>query len=158
MILGKGSPILVALEKLAAMPLIPVFGHGRTRVQPVLVDDVVQFILTVLDEDLFANQRFDIGGPDVLTMEELLQRIRHVTTGSHGRVVHVPIGLLLRPLHLAETLGLGRLLPISAGQLSSFRYDSTVANNSLQERLRPTLRTAAEMLALSFSGSVEKAL
>lgn len=159
MILGRGSSILAALEKLAVMPVIPVFGHGRTRVQPVFVDDVVQFILTVLDDDLFANQTFDIGGPDVLTMEELLQGIRQARTGRPGRVVHVPLGLLLRPLQAAEALGLGRLLPISVGQLSSFRHDGTMATNTLYERRKPTLRAAAEMLSLSFAdpGAAEAA-
>ena len=153
MILGRGSPILGALEKLSGLPVIPVFGHGRTRVQPVFVEDVVQCILTVLDEDLFVNQTFDIGGPEVLTMEELLQGIREARTGRPAPVVHVPLGLLLPPLHAAEALGLGGLLPISVGQLASFRHDGTVATNTLYERLRPTLRTVSEMLSLSADGS-----
>ena len=153
MILGRGSPILTALEKLGGLPVIPVFGHGRTSVQPVFVDDVVQFILTVLDEDLFVNQTFDVGGPDVLTMEALLQGIREARTGRSGHVVHVPLGLLLPPLHAADALGLGRFLPISVGQLASFRHDGTVATNPLYERRRPTLRTVAEMLGFSRDGS-----
>ena len=152
MILGRGSPILAALEKLALMPIIPIFGTGRTKVQPVFVDDVVQFILTVLDDDLFTNQTFDIGGPSVLTMQELLQMIRATRTRSQGRTVHVPLGPLLGTLHAAEALGLGSALPISAGQLSSFQHDGTLTSNILFERCRPILRTTAQMLSLSVAG------
>src|SRR6185436_12664532 len=107
MILGQGSPVLSGLEKLACLPVIPVFGSGRTLVQPVYVDDVVEFILTVLDNDMFSNETFEIGGPTTLPVEELLQRVRQTRKGARGRVLHVPLGLMLAPLRAAEVLGLG---------------------------------------------------
>jgi nucleoside-diphosphate-sugar epimerase len=153
MVLGRGSPILSALEKLAVMPIIPVFGSGRTKVQPVYVEDLVEFILTVIDKDMFSNQTFEVGGPDVLTMEELLQSIRQARRGSDGAVVHVPFGLLLPALKAAEAGGLGRLLPLSVGQLSSFRYDGTVAPNPLYESRRKDSVDVRQMLSLSLDGT-----
>jgi len=146
MILGAGSPILVALEKLALLPVVPVFGTGRTRVQPVHVDDVVRAILAVLDDDGFTNTAIDVGGPTVLTIEALLQRIRTARRGRAGRVLHVPLGLVLPPLRLAETVGLGGLLPLSPGQLSSFRSDGIVRADALPERLHADLADVAAML------------
>jgi NADH dehydrogenase len=154
-ILGRGSPILSALEKLATLPFIPVFGNGRALVQPIYVDDLAGYILEVVEQDRFRNETLDLGGPSTLTIEELLQQIRCVRKGSDGRSkglsVHIPLGLLLPPLRAAESLGLGSLLPVSEGQLSSFRYDGTIEPNGLHENRRGALRNVQQMLALSLA-------
>jgi NADH dehydrogenase len=135
MVLGPGSPILEALSTLATLPLIPVFGDGRTPVQPVFVDDVVAFILTVLEGDLFANQIVEIGGPETVPIEELLQVIRVARTGRRGPVCHIPLGWLLPALGAAEAVGMGRVLPMTRGQLATFRFPGTAAENPLVEAL-----------------------
>jgi NADH dehydrogenase len=147
MILGPGSPILAALEKLALLPVVPVFGSGRTSVQPVFVDDVVQFILTILDDGLFANATFDVGGPEVVTIEHLLQHVRQARTGTRGRTLHVPLPPVLGLLAVGEAVGAGHLLPITPGQLSSFRFDGVVTPNTLYERCRTTLRPVTQMVS-----------
>ena len=143
-----------ALEKLATLPLIPIFGNGRALVQPIYVDDLAEYILEILEQDRFLNETLELGGPATLTIEDLLQQIRRVrkgTVGPNGASVHIPLGLLLPPLHAAESLGLGRLLPLSVGQLSSFRYDGTIEANALHENRRGKLRNVQEMLALSLA-------
>ena len=152
MIFGKGSPVLSALEKLAALPMVPVFGDGRTQVQPIYVEDVVGYILAVLEQDRFHGETLEIGGPATLTIEDLLHEIRAALGHSgdrRSRFLHIPLGLLLPPLQAAESIGLGRLLPFSVGQLSSFRFDGTVETNPLYESRRSTLRGVQDMLALS---------
>jgi len=146
-ILGPGAPILKALEKLALLPAIVLPGNGKARVQPIHVDDVVKSILTVVEIDLFDNEILDIGGPSIITMEELLQALRQARTGRAGRVVHVPLPLLRLPLGLAEAIGLGAALPISAGQLSSFRWDGVAGANRLQERLASGMTGLSEMVS-----------
>jgi NADH dehydrogenase len=152
MILGPGSPILSALEKLATLPVIPIFGNGRALVQPIYVDDLVEYIIEVLVHDRFRNETLELGGPATLSMEELLQTIRQARkpdNGSKGPSFHIPLGLLLPLLGTAESAGLGSLLPFSVGQLSSFRYDGTIEPNGLYENRRKSLRNVHEMLALS---------
>lgn len=127
-ILGRGGPNAKSLETLARLPLIVLPGTGWVRVQPVEVEEVVRSIVETIRLDRFANEIVELGGPDVLTMEELLQRMRVARTGRKGRVVHIPLGLLRVPLRVAEGIGLGRLLPVSAGQLSSFLYEGVAAD------------------------------
>lgn len=127
-IVGPGAPVVGALEKLALLPFIVLPGHGRVGVQPIHVDDVVRHITEAVRRDRFPNEAINIGGPDTLAMEEWLQEIRRARTGRTGRVLHIPLGLVSGPLRLAEAIGLGRMLPISAGQLSSFRFDGIAAN------------------------------
>lgn len=126
-VLGPGSPILAALSRLALLPAIPIFGTGRTLVQPVHVDDVVSAILAVLERERFTNETIDVGGPEAMPIEELLQQIRVARTGRRGPVCHVPLGLMLPALHAAEAVGLGSLLPFSVGQLATFRFPGTAA-------------------------------
>ncbi len=153
-ILGQGSPILSALEKFATLPIIPVLGSGRALVQPIYVDDLAAYILEILEQGRFRNETLELGGPAPLTIEELLQKIRQARKGDgspKGRSFHIPLGLLLPPLRAAESLGLGSLLPVSVGQLSSFRYDGIAEPNSLHESRRKDLRNVQEMLALSLA-------
>ena len=145
-ILGPGAPVLGSLEKLALLPFIVMPGAGRVRVQPIHVSDVARCITETIRQDLFTNATVEIGGPETLTMEALLQHIRIARTGGSGRVVHVPLAVLRIPLRMAEAIGLGKLLPISAGQLSSFRFDGVAAGHPLHARLGPSLIGIAEMV------------
>ena len=151
MILGPGSAVLAGLERLALLPVVPVFGDGRTIVQPLHVDDIVRAIIDVVEQDKFENATYEIGGPQLLPIEELLQRIREARSGSRGRVIHIPTGLLRGPLRVAEKVGLTGLLPVTAGQLSSFRFPGVATANWLQNTLSPRLRGLPDMLAAEAS-------
>lgn len=146
-ILGGAAPNLRALETLALLPFIVVPGNGRVRVQPIHVADVVNYLIETVRQDMFANETFEIGGPETVTMEELLQRLRRARTGRSGRVLHIPLGLLRPPLRAAEAIGFLRLLPISAGQLSSFCFDGVATGNRLQERLLGGLIGLSKMVS-----------
>jgi hypothetical protein len=59
------------------------------------------------------------------------QHIRQARTGRRGRAVHILLRLALASLKAAQSIGLGAVLPLSVGQLSPFRFDSTIAANPL---------------------------
>jgi NADH dehydrogenase len=122
-ILGSGAPILASLEKLATLPVAVLPGNGRARVQPVHVDDVAASLTAALGAAPFAADVAALGGPETLSFEDLLRRIRAVRRGASGPLVRVPLPLLQLPLKIAEGAGLARFLPVTAGQLSSFRFD-----------------------------------
>lgn len=151
MILGPGSPIQAALGALARLPIVPVFGNGRVRVQPVHVDDVVAAILAVLDEDLFGGETYEIGGPTTMSIDELLLAMRKGQTGRSGRTVHLPMRLVLPPLTAAARFGLERVMPISAGQMATFRFDGIAAPSARLDVARPALRGLSEMFATTSS-------
>lgn len=127
-VLGPDAPVLRSLTTLATLPVIVVLGSGRARVQPVAVTDLAHEIAAILREDRFANETMTLGGPEVISIEELLRRIRRAHRRRGGAVLHLPLALLAGPLRLLEAVGLGRLLPVTAGQLSSFRFDGTAAD------------------------------
>lgn len=125
MILGRGAPVMESLARLAALPVVPVFGDGRTLVQPVFVDDLAGCLAAIAEDDLFDGQTMEIGGPEILSIEDLLLRIRRAQGGGPGRVIHLPAGPIAACLSWVEPF-LRPLLPFTAGQLSSFTNAGTI--------------------------------
>jgi uncharacterized protein YbjT (DUF2867 family) len=62
-----------------------------TRTQPIAIDDVVRYLVGVLDHPETLGQVYDIGGPDVLEYREMLRR---VATIERRRLPIVPVPLL----------------------------------------------------------------
>jgi uncharacterized protein YbjT (DUF2867 family) len=63
----------------------------RTRTQPIAVADVTRYLVGVLDVPRTAGRAFDIGGPEVLTYEDMMRRLAVI----QGRpLVLVPVPLL----------------------------------------------------------------
>ncbi|MBN2346079.1 MAG: NAD-dependent epimerase/dehydratase family protein [Candidatus Aminicenantes bacterium] len=147
---GPGSPVLAGLGRLASLPVLPVFGDGRTRVQPLHVDELVRMMLAVLAGDRFRGETLEIGGASIVTIEDLLLRLRRLL-GRHGRrVIHLPLRPLMPLLAAVEKL-LGGRLPLSAGQLYSFRYDGVAENRAPREHLEPRWGDIDAMLADSLA-------
>jgi len=82
-----------ALNRFAAMarrlPFVPLVGNGKQSINPVFVRDVARVIADCLDDPRTDNQTFEIGGPDVLTMREVLDTMLDVM-GRRRPVSRVP--------------------------------------------------------------------
>ena len=62
----------------------------RTRTQPIAVDDVVRYLVGVLELPEAAGRSFDIGGPEVLQYVTMLRRVAAIE-GRRFAVVPVPL-------------------------------------------------------------------
>jgi uncharacterized protein YbjT (DUF2867 family) len=89
------------VNMLAAMvrryPVVPVIGTGQQRLQPVPVEQVAEAFARAAALATTVKHVYEVGGPDAVTMLELLDRIGAALSRSRVRKVHVPIGLV-RPL------------------------------------------------------------
>jgi nucleoside-diphosphate-sugar epimerase len=146
MVLGTGSPVLAGLAKLAKQPLVPVFGNGRTRVQPIDVGNLAEFLLMTLEDDMLAGKTVEFGGPEVITIEELVKKIGALHRENTPRTVHLPMSIVRSATAAAETVAYSAA-PLTVGQLATFRFDGTTATNPLFERQLPRLKTIDQMLA-----------
>jgi NADH dehydrogenase len=144
-VLGPGSPIGARLRSLAALPVLPVPGDGRVRVQPIDVRDVAALIVALLDADRFQGETIEAGGPDVLTMEEMLVRLRARLGRAPGPRVHLPLGPLRAGLAAAERISLA-LAPVTAGQLAAFGYDSVADPHPFVESRWAAMRGIEHMV------------
>ncbi len=112
-ILGSGSASFEMLryltERLPAMITPRWLG---TRIQPIAVRDVLRYLLawTEIDLDTTVNRGFDIGGPDVLTYRQMMDRYALVAGLRRRLIVSVP---LLTPRLSSHWVGLITPVPAS---------------------------------------------
>ena len=96
-VFGPSDEFLSTLAALVkAFPAVPVLGNGRTRFQPIHVDDVARCITQSLDRPDLAGNTLGVGGPQHLTYDQILDAV--VATLRSRRVkLHMPLALV-RPL------------------------------------------------------------
>ena len=51
---------------------IPLFGDGSKKFQPVLIDDVVEFVSKTIEESNNDKQLFELAGPDIFTYKSFI--------------------------------------------------------------------------------------
>ncbi|MHA1547719.1 MAG: complex I NDUFA9 subunit family protein [Alphaproteobacteria bacterium] len=55
------------------LPVLPLFGGGHTRFQPVYVGDLAQAIADAVDGKTHPGATYEIGGPEIRTFRELME-------------------------------------------------------------------------------------
>ncbi|WP_433803257.1 DUF2867 domain-containing protein [Actinomycetospora sp. CA-084318] len=95
-VVGSGSAsfemIRYLAERVPVLPGIPWLAH---RTQPIAVDDVLHALVAATDLPPEVDRRLDVGGPDVLTYLDLVQRYARLA-GLPQRVA-VPVPLPVPP-------------------------------------------------------------
>jgi nucleoside-diphosphate-sugar epimerase len=145
MIFGPGSPVQDGLRRLASLPVLPVFGDGRTLVQPVFVEDAAKLIAEIVQSDRLDGRTIEIGGAEPLSIEDLLLRLRRAAGVSNGRVAHLPVRAIAACLAVVEPV-LRPLLPITAGQLASFMNPGDVKPEPAVAQWTSGMRGVDDML------------
>ena len=56
-------------------PVLPLIGGGMTKMQPVYVGDVATAVADAVDGKTKAGATYELGGPEVLTMREIMEII-----------------------------------------------------------------------------------
>ena len=123
-ILGNNDQFLSNLLPIFKMSFfIPLFGDGSKKFQPVLIDDVVEFVSKTIEESNNDKQLFELAGPDIFTYKEFYNLI---ADAMNKKRVLVPTPMpIMKPV-----VGLGEKLPffpINSEQLSLFETDNTLS-------------------------------
>jgi uncharacterized protein YbjT (DUF2867 family) len=101
LIYGPGDKFTVRLSEILRLsPVIPVIGSGKSRVQPIYIDDVVSCMVKAVTSDAFLNEIYEIGGPQQMTYEEVTIAIAE-TMGLKRPAFHLPL-FFVKPM--ARTL------------------------------------------------------
>lgn len=137
-VLGEGAPNWRMLRALACLPVVPLFGGGRAKVQPVDVIDVARGLEWLADNHVESGSVVEIGGPEVLSFSDFLARIR-AACGGHGFPhLSIPIAPVRMVLKMLTRL-VGTRSPVGPGQLAPFVNDGVARPNVVFERLRPDM-------------------
>lgn len=113
-------------------PVMPLFGGGQTRFQPVYVGDIAEAISRLCGGQGKSGQVYELGGPEVRTFEELL---RYICTVTERNRLFVPVpwalcnakAFVLEWLH---TLTLGvwpDWLVVTLDQIKMLKHDNVVS-------------------------------
>jgi NADH dehydrogenase len=106
-------------------PVLPLIGGGLTKLQPVYVGDVATAVADAVDGKTKAGATYELGGPEVLTMREILQIILAVIERKR-MFASLPFGLAkLQALLLQFAPGPLKLTP---DQVALLRSDNVVSD------------------------------
>jgi hypothetical protein len=127
------------------MGWIPIVGSGTARIQPIAIEDLAAVLASVIEENRFADETLELGGPDALSIEEFLVRVHGLYYGNAPKSVHLPYKPIAWLVALAEKT-LSPWMPFNAGQLSAFVEDGSVAPNELHDRYRSRMKDLDSLL------------
>jgi NADH dehydrogenase len=125
---GPGDSFFNVLARMArVMPVLPLFGGGLTKLQPVHVDDVARALVTALADPMSVGRVYELGGPKAYTYRALVELV--LTQIGRGRMllpVPFPIwegvagvmSLLSRPL-------------VTRDQITLMKHDNVVGDGAL---------------------------
>jgi uncharacterized protein YbjT (DUF2867 family) len=90
-VVGRGSAGFETIVALVdRLPLMIAPRWVATPTQPIALADVVGYLAGVAGNPRASGQTFDLGGPDVLTYREMIERIGLIR-GRRPRIVEVPV-------------------------------------------------------------------
>lgn len=109
-------------------PLIPVVGDGKTPFQPLHLNDVSDAFVRALDDSTTIGETYELGGPDRVTYEEILDEVAR-TLDKRKPKIHLPPALIqlavtiMNPLPLIEP-------PVTTEQLKMLKLDNSTDSNA----------------------------
>ena len=106
-------------------PMLPLVGGGLTKMQPVYVGDVATAVADAVDGKAKAGATYELGGPEVLTMREIMETILEITDRDR-MLVSLPFALArLQSIFLQFAPGALKLTP---DQVELLRVDNVVSD------------------------------
>jgi len=156
-VIGAGSASFQIIRQLAArLPVMVTPSWVRTECQPIYIDDVVAYLVGVLEDPETAGEMYEIGGPDVLTYQEILTTTAKLLVGRAPLIIPVPV---LSPGLSARWLGLVTDVDVSVAKplVDGLSTRVVVTDDSIRGHVTPTLTPFEESvrLALGESPNVE---
>jgi uncharacterized protein YbjT (DUF2867 family) len=123
---GPGDALFTTVARLArVLPVLPLIGDGRIRLQPVYVEDVAEAIARMLVDPTTAGKTYELAGPRVYTLRELFAIALHIV-GRRRLLVSIPFAVAEAQARLFERLPNP---PLTTGQVDLLKSDN-VANAS----------------------------
>ncbi len=130
-VIGSGSASFEMLRYLTErLPVMVTPKWVHTRIQPIAIRDVLRYLVGCAELPHDVNRRFDIGGPDVLTYFDMMQRYASVAGLPKRRVLPVPV---LSPGLSSHWVGLITPVPASLARplVESLRNEVVAAEHDI---------------------------
>jgi uncharacterized protein YbjT (DUF2867 family) len=146
-VFGPGGGVVATLSRVVRLsPVIPLFGDGRQRLQPIWIEDVAEYYAQAVDKPEVANRTFELGGPEVVTYAEVYDRLKRILGKRRARL-RVPFGVMRVNAAVLEKLP--GPTPVTRDQLKMLAVDNVVSNNDAREAFEVDLLPLDEQLRRS---------
>lgn len=132
-VIGSGSASFEMLRYLTErLPVMITPTWVNTRIQPIAIRDVLRYLVGSADMPPDVSRRFDIGGPEVLTYLDLMQRFAAISGLPKRRVLKVPV---LTPGLSSHWVGLITPVPASLARplVESLRNTVVAGDTDIKE-------------------------
>jgi uncharacterized protein YbjT (DUF2867 family) len=121
---GPGDALFGTLADLARLlPVLPLIGGGRARLQPVYVEDVAEAVARILADPGTVGRTYELAGPWVYTLRELVSFTLRVI-GKRRLLMAVPFAVAEIQARLFELLPNP---PLTTGQVDLLKADSVAS-------------------------------
>lgn len=134
-ILGSGSASFEMLRYLTErLPAMITPRWLETRIQPIAIRDVLRYLVGSAQLPPEVSRSFDIGGPDVLTYQQMMQRYAAVAGLSRRLIVPVPV---LTPRLSSHWVGLVTPVPSSIARplVESLRHEVVCRESDIKDHV-----------------------
>ncbi len=124
---GDGFVSLLAPIVRGNPGFIPVIGPGTTRFQPVSIYDVTRVFADALEKPETREKRFEVGGPEILTLNDIYREIARAVGKPRKPMIHFPIWygrLLASQFERLARWGVFSDPPLTRDQLRSLSRDN----------------------------------
>ena len=127
---GDGAPFPAALAKLArGSPLVPILGSGRTKLQPLWVEDLCTCLALCAERSTWDGRAMDLGGPEQLAYTEA---VRLILAAAHLRRPMLPLPLPLAKI-AAQAMSVLPNPPLVPATLELFDFDNATEPDAVQK-------------------------
>jgi NADH dehydrogenase len=121
-IFGPGDELISVLAGLIRrLPVLPVLGDGRYRLQPIPVEQVAEGFARALRVDKSVGQTYEMGGPEPYPFAEILDQIGAALGRRTVKKIHIPLGAVKL---MTRALGWLPLYPLTMDQITMLEEES----------------------------------
>ncbi len=131
LVFGAGDSFLNRFASLAAAsPVLPLFGGGETKFQPVYVGNVAEAVAQAVTRADAAGRTYELGGPTIYSFKEILELVRR-ETGRQRALLPVPFFAARAIGSALEMVGLfGLTPPLTRDQVVMLETDNIVSDGA----------------------------
>ncbi len=125
---GPDDKFVNTLARIARRsPVLPLFGRGLTKLQPVYVDDVADAALKALKQPISQGKTYELGGPCVYSYRALIELVLGQAKRRH-LVIPLPFPVWNALAVVASVLPTP---PLTHAQVMLMKQDNVVAKSAL---------------------------
>ncbi|HET9954026.1 MAG TPA: NAD-dependent epimerase/dehydratase family protein [Polyangiaceae bacterium] len=122
---GPGDEVISLLLKIIRVsPVVPAIDGGDHRFQPIWVEDLAEATAEAVTRADVVQRSLDLAGPDLTSMNDLIDRFRSLTGRSP---VRVPVPGFLSVLGARAAGLLGMNVPLDRGQVQMLEEGNLIA-------------------------------